>query len=505
MYLPYNAAGPGDIQLTFHDGELTDGKSELRGVESGEDEEEDGLSIHNTLPQPAQTLASAAPHLPPLAHLSTLSAELKLDPTLIDDGPAGSVMLFSYSQPTTPDGVKSPSDSLDVISPAELASPADLPPPSPFSPLPLLPSIASPPVQSPDMLSPLQSPTSAGSAGHEFFAVAEERPHRFSIVVDSARPLFALPAMDEKDDDGGEMNEYDDEQPGSLPHSPQQTVVGALPPPSPISHHLSSDLSPQPHSASFSFSYQSDDSDDESPLPPSVVPPKGLADRYDAVEPHTRQEAEALAALRREKEEEAQDAELDEDDIGKVISYHTVRNPEAADSIHFEHNPLHVINIRSDEERAAEERRQWEQAMEQKRKEKEERRARRVEKRRRRAEREAQLQQQHTSSVLVIEEESAADVEEEEQKQGIPARATQLGRVAACVASYGRQRSDRRERREGGDGHSTTAERRHGSQANTLRRQQSRRQQAAHRPTCSRRQEIPPRVTSTRQTQHSST
>ena len=419
------SSGPGDIQLTFHDGDLTDGKSEVR-AEAAEDEEEDGLSIHNTLPG----AGSSSSPLPPLAHLSTLSAELNLHPTLSEDDP-GSVMLFSYSQPATPEGMRSPSaadnDSLDVISPAELASPGDFPPPSPFSPLPLLPSIASPPLQSPDVLSPallspieqspLQSPTSASLASHDFRVAAEGLPYRFSIVFDNAHPLSSLPALDEKDD--GVDDEYDDEQPGSLPLSPQRTATDALPPPSPISNHPSDELSPQPYSASFSFSYQSDDSDDEShsPLPPSVQPPSSMADRYDAIEPHNRQEAEALAALRRQQQEEQQDAEEEDDDIGKVISYHTVRNPEGADSMHFENNPLHVITIKSDEERKEEERKQWERAVEQKRKEKEERRARRAEKRRRRAEREAQLQQQHTSSVLVIEEESAADVEEEERKQ----------------------------------------------------------------------------------------
>ena len=430
-YLPYTAAAA-DIQLTFHDSDLTDGKSEVR-LDNAEDEEEDGLSIHNTLP----TAASPSPP-PPLAHLSSLSAELQLDPAAAEDGP-GSVMLFSYSQPTTPEGVKS-SFLLENKEMLDVASASDLPPPSPFSPLPLLPSIASPPVQSPEVMSPsvmspsvmspLESPTSAGLSNHNFPLSAADRPHRFSIVVDGAHRLHA--ALDEKSD---ALDGYDDEQPGSLPVSPQQASSRALPPPSPISNHLGSDLSPQPHSASFSFSYQSEDSDDESPLPPSVVPPTDMSDRYDAVEPHNRQEAEALAALRRQKEEERQDEEAEEDDIGKVISYHTVRNPEAADSMHFESNPLHVINIKSEDEHKAEQRREWERALEQKRKEKEERRARRAEKRRRRAEREAQLQQQHTSSVLVIEEESAADVEEEEQKQTEPKLAVRHSSAASRLVS----------------------------------------------------------------------
>ena len=421
-HLPYIAAA-GDIQLTFHDGDLTDGKSEVR-VEAAEDEEEDGLSIHNTLPG---ALPSSACSLPAL--MSSLSAELQLDPSVGDDNPAGSVLLFSYSQPSTPpEGVTSPPALDDAASPSYLASPIDdLPPPSPFSPLPLLPSIASPPVQSPEVLSPsfmspVQSPTSAGLASYNFPPDPADRPHRYSIVVDGAHPPPpGLAALELKEDDG-----YDDEQPGSQPMSPPSVDPHALPPPSPVSHQQSlSGQSPQPHSASFSFSYQSDDSDDDdaSPLPPPSVPPPppDLSDRYDAIEPHNAAEAEALAALRRDVEEQKRDEEADEDDIGKVTHYHTVRSPEGADSMRFENNPLHVITIRSEEEQKAEERRAWELAVEQKRREKEERRARRAERRRRRAEREAQLQQQHTSSVLVIEEESAADVEEEE-KEGVESK-----------------------------------------------------------------------------------
>ena len=419
-YLPPHTNN-GDIQLTFHDGDLTDGKSQSR-EDGGDDEEEDGISIHNTLP--LHPVPSSP--LPPLAHLSTLSAELQIDPALLEDA-AGSVMLFSYSQPSTPpdeslvSAATAENDSMDVI------SPSDFPPPSPFSPLPLLPSIASPPVQSPELLSPsmqspLESPTSTGlaAAADDQFVdrPVVDRPHRYSIVVDSAHPLLPLPVLDEKHD--AVDDELDDDQPGSMPQSPQQTSSRGLPPPSPVSQHTSiSQHSNEPYSASFSFSYQSGDSgDDESPLPPSVLPPADITSRYDAVEPHTRQEAQALAELRRKKAEEKEDAEEDEeDDIGKVISYHTVRNPEGGDSVHFENNPLHIINIANEDERKEQERQEWERAMEQKRKEKEERRARRAEKRRRRAEREAQLQQQHTSSVLVIEEESAADVEDEEQKE----------------------------------------------------------------------------------------
>ena len=141
--------------------------------------------------------------------------------------------------------------------------------------------------------------------------------------------------------------------------------------------------------------------------------------------------------MRREKEEQQRDEEADEDDIGKVISYHTVRAPEGTDSMHFENNPLHVINIKSDEERVAEERKLWEQAMEQKRREKEERRARRAEKRRRRAEREAHLQHLNTSSVLVIEPDSAAGLEEdhkEETQRSVPHSSTASRLVSLAAA-----------------------------------------------------------------------
>ena len=447
-YLPYTRAA--DIQLTFHDSELDDAKSDVKAEADNDDEEEEGLSIHNTLPQPASPP-------PPLAQLAT-GAELQLDPALLESDGPGSVMLFSYSQPSTPDDVKSPAESANEL--LDAPSPSDLQPLSPFSPLPLLPSLASPPVQSPEMRSPemqspLESPASAGLSHHDFAASADDRPHRFSIVVDSAHPFPALPVLDEKEE--SDEDELDDDQPGSLPISPQRTSTAALPPPSPISHHGNSELhSLQPHSASFSFSYQSDDSDDESPLPPSVQPPAHMADRYDAVEPHNQQEAEALAALRRRKEEERQDEEAEQDDdIGKVISYHTVRNPEGSDSVHFENNPLHVIHIKSDDEQRTEmERRtEWELAMEHKRKQKEERRARREEKRRRKAEREAQLQQQHTSSVLVIEEESAADVEEEQKKEGVRAvvphssaasRLVSLASAGSVVIDVREEKDDRR-------------------------------------------------------------
>ena len=231
-------------------------------------------------------------------------------------------------------------------------------------------------------------------------AVGSHHAHSFSILIDNAPHAGVGRSSEEQppQPDEAELME-DEDQPGSPPPSNPASPPAAR-------RRFTAPLSPSSaQSASISFSYRSSDSDEEGygRDVPSVAPPllsPALLDRYDAQEP--RDGAEAVAVGReqeRGREEEERLMEQDEDDdIGRVQHHHTIRQPKAPESMHFQDNPLHVAGMQAAEEedrrrQAAEaERRRLQR--EQRLAEKAERRRLRAERRRQKAERAAALQQQ---------------------------------------------------------------------------------------------------------------
>ena len=273
--------------------------------------------------------------------------------------------------------------------------------PTSTSSLPLIPSIRSPSPASP---TPPTSPPPPLPHSPLPTQPPTHPPHRFSILID---PHTTQPPLAESNSDD---DAEDEDQPGSLATTPRGRSPAAGPP------HLHPPLSPSslaPHSASFSFSYQSsdDEEEDRGRVVPSVSPPVGsppvalravaVVDRYSGVgEVGGGEGKEGLERVREEEEEDEEEEE--EEDITKVISYHTVRKPQLAAALaaglHFEPNPLaqggagqqasHVIDVRDEKEAAVVEVNMEEEDERQRlRREKRERKARRAERRLRRQQR----------------------------------------------------------------------------------------------------------------------